>query len=143
MENHNGGTEPAPFQPYESDSEEDYMNDAQEAHFRNILEHWRLSLMQEVDRTVDHMQTETVQFADPNDRATQEADMGLELRTRERERKLLLKIEKTLQAIDEHDYGFCKICGAEIGIRRLEARPTAELCIDCKTRQEAEESVYG
>ena len=134
---------PAPFSPYQPADGESYMNADQEAHFRSILERWRQTLMEEVDRTVDHMQSDTTQYADPSDRATQESDMGLELRTRDRERKLLAKINKTLQAIDEHDYGYCKTCGVEIGIRRLEARPTADLCIDCKTRQEAAEKQMG
>lgn len=113
------------------------MNPAQELHFRRILNSWRQELMEEVDRTVDHMKIDTVHCPDPNDRATQEADMGLELRTRERERKLLSKIDKTIKKIDEHEYGYCECCGVEIGIRRLEARPTADLCVDCKTRAEA------
>ena len=100
-------------------------------------------LMEEVDRTVDHMKVDSVHCPDPNDRATQESDMGMELRTRERERKLLNKISKTLKKIDEHEYGYCESCGVEIGIRRLEARPTADLCIDCKTRQEELERVQG
>lgn len=134
---------PDSVQPYPLKAGEAYMNEAQEAHFRAILNNWRQTLMQEVERTVGHMQTGTVQCADPNDRATQESDMGLELRTRDRERKLLSKINKTLHLIDEHEYGYCSACGVEIGIRRLEARPTADLCIDCKTRQEAQENLYN
>ena len=125
------------FTPYRARKGEAYMSPAQELHFREILNSWRQELMEEVDRTVDHMKVDTVHCPDPNDRATQEADMGLELRTRERERKLLSKIDKTLKKIDEHEYGYCESCGIEIGIRRLEARPTAELCVDCKTRAEA------
>ena len=125
------------FTPYQMSDGELYMNAAQQAHFRQILESWRQELMEEVDRTVDHMKVDSVHCPDPNDRATQESDMDLELLTRERERRLLSKIESTLRKIDEHEYGYCNICGEEIGIRRLEARPTAELCIDCKTRQEA------
>ena len=124
------------FPPYQVKQGEAYMNPDQEAHFRNILNAWRTELMEEVDRTVGHMKVDSVHCPDPNDRATQESDMGLELRTREREGKLLSKINKTLKKIDEHDYGYCESCGVEIGIRRLEARPTADLCIDCKTRQE-------
>lgn len=134
---HNG------FTPYQLKDGETYMNPQQEAHFREILNAWRRELMEEVDRTVDHMKVDSVHCPDPNDRATQESDMGMELRTRERERKLLNKISKTLKKIDEHEYGYCESCGVEIGIRRLEARPTADLCIDCKTRQEELERVQG
>lgn len=124
---------------YEVIDGEEYMNPAQEAHFRTILNSWRQELMEEVDRTVGHMKSDSVHCPDPNDRATQEADIGLELRTRDRERKLLGKIDQTLRKLDDHDYGFCERCGVEIGIRRLEARPTADLCIDCKTRAEQHE----
>lgn len=124
------------FQPYQAEKGEIYMSPAQEAHFRNILNAWRTELMTEVDRTVDHMKVDTVHCPDPSDRATQEADIGLELRTRDRERKLLNKIDRTLRKIDDHEYGFCESCGIEIGIQRLEARPTADLCVDCKTREE-------
>ena len=129
--------------PYQARDGEIYMNPEQEANFRGILNAWRRELMEEVDRTVDHMKTDSVHCPDPNDRASQESDMELEIRTRERERKLLGKIEHTLRKIDDHDYGYCESCGEEIGIRRLEARPTAELCIDCKTRQEATEQLHG
>ncbi len=129
--------------PYEPKDGESYMNPEQEDHFRRLLNAWRLELMQGVDRTVDHMKVDTGSYPDPNDRATQECDMGMELRTRDRERKLLTKIEKTLKKIDEHEYGYCENCGVEIGIRRLEARPTADLCIDCKTRQEELERIQG
>lgn len=129
--------------PYQVSEGELYMNADQEAHFRQILHAWRQELMEEVDRTVDHMKVDSVHCPDPNDRATQESDMSLELLTRERERKLLSKIKSTLKKIDEHEYGYCASCGEEIGIRRLEARPTAELCIECKTRQEALEHVQG
>lgn len=131
------------FVPYVPRDGESYMNADQEAHFRGILSTWRQELMEGVDRTVDQMKTDSVHCPDPNDRASQESDMGMELRTRERERKLLGKIDKTLKKIDEHEYGYCDECGAEIGIRRLEARPTADLCIHCKTRQEALERVQG
>jgi len=130
-------------EPYQPEPDEEYMNEHQEAHFRTILDSWRSELMNEVDRTVGHMKTDSVHCPDPNDRASQESDMGLELRTRERERKLLSKIEKTLRQLDEHEYGYCKNCGVEIGIRRLEARPTADLCIDCKTLQEVKEQRGG
>lgn len=131
------------FLPYQVEADEAYMNPQQEAHFRALLEHWRQQLMEEVDRTVDNMQEETHHHADPSDRATQESDIGIELRTRDRERKLLSKIQKTLSLIDEHEYGYCKRCGVEIGISRLEARPTADLCIDCKTREEEQEKQFG
>ena len=108
-------------------------------HFRGILEKWRSQLMEEVDRTVHHMQDEAANFPDPNDRATQEEEFTLELRTRDRERKLIKKIEESLIDMDKGDYGFCESCGVEIGIRRLEARPTATLCIDCKTLDEIRE----
>ncbi|AFJ01235.1 C4-type zinc finger protein, DksA/TraR family [Methylophaga frappieri] len=109
------------------------------SHFRSILEKWRTQLKEEVDRTVHHMQDEAANFPDPNDRATQEEEFTLELRTRDRERKLIKKIEESLIDLDKGDYGFCESCGTEIGIRRLEARPTATLCIDCKTLDEIRE----
>jgi DnaK suppressor protein len=108
-------------------------------HFRGILEKWRSQLMEEVDRTVHHMQDEAANFPDPNDRATQEEEFTLELRTRDRERKLIKKIEESLIDMDKGDYGYCESCGVDIGIRRLEARPTATLCIDCKTLDEIRE----
>lgn len=129
----------ATFTPYEEQAGEEYMNDAQIKHFRHILESWRAELRAEVDRTVHHMQDEAANFPDPNDRATQEEEFTLELRTRDRERKLIKKIEESLNDLDKGDYGFCESCGTEIGIRRLEARPTATLCIDCKTLDEIRE----
>jgi DnaK suppressor protein len=127
------------FTPYEPKKGEEYMNEQQEEHFRQILLAWKANLMEEVDRTVHHMQDEAANFPDPNDRATQESEFSLELRTRDRERKLIKKIDSTLDMIDNHEYGFCESCGVEIGIRRLEARPTATLCIDCKTLDEIRE----
>ena len=115
------------------------MNEAQEAHFRSILLAWKTSLMKEVDRTVHHMQDDAANFPDPNDRASQESEFSLELRTRDRERKLIKKINSTLDRLDMHEYGWCESCGVEIGIRRLEARPTADLCVDCKTLEEIKE----
>lgn len=129
--------------PYEAADDEEYMSEGQQAHFREILNRWRRELMEEVDRTVGHMKVESVHCPDPNDRATQEADMGMELRTRDRERKLLNKIDKTLKKLDEQEYGYCESCGVEIGVRRLEARPTADLCIDCKTRAEQHEKHFA
>lgn len=131
------------FKPYQAKKGEEYMNEAQEAHFRAILEAWKKELMEEVDRTVHHMQDEAANFPDPNDRASQESEFSLELRARDRERKLLKKIEKTINNIDSHEYGYCESCGVEIGVRRLEARPTATLCIDCKTLDEIREKQMG
>jgi len=127
------------FTPYKAKKGEEYMSEAQEAHFRVILGGWKRELMEEVDRTVHHMQDDAANFPDPNDRATQESEFSLELRTRDRERKLIKKIDEALQRLDEHEYGYCESCGVEIGIRRLEARPTATLCIDCKTLDEIRE----
>lgn len=125
--------------PYQEESCEKYMNDAQLAHFKCILEAWRNQLRDEVDRTVSHMRDEATNFPDPVDRAAQEEEFSLELRNRDRERKLIKKISKTLQKIEDNDFGYCDSCGVEIGIRRLEARPTADLCIDCKTLAEIRE----
>jgi DnaK suppressor protein len=108
-------------------------------HFESILNNWKKELMHEVDRTVMHMQDDAANFPDPNDRATQESEFSLELRTRDRERRLIKKIEDAIKEIDSGDYGYCETCGIEIGIRRLEARPTATLCIDCKTLDEIRE----
>jgi DnaK suppressor protein len=127
------------FTPYKAKKGEEYMNDAQKDHFRMILNAWKKELMEEVDRTVDHMKSDAANFADPSDRATQEEEFSLELRTRDRERKLIKKITQTLNRVDADDYGYCDQCGIEIGIKRLEARPTANLCIDCKTLQEIKE----
>ncbi|MCF6354455.1 MAG: RNA polymerase-binding protein DksA [Candidatus Polarisedimenticolaceae bacterium] len=129
--------------PYQAKDGEEYMNEAQEAHFRKILEAWKQSLMEEADRTVHHMRDEAANFPDPNDRASQESEFSLELRTRDRERKLLKKISEIITSIDNHDYGYCNSCGVEIGIRRLEARPTATQCIDCKTLDEIREKQMG
>ena len=127
------------FTPYVEKKGEEYMNDDQVSHFRAILEGWKVELMEEVDRTVHHMQDDAANFPDPNDRATQEEEFTLELRTRDRERKLTKKINQSLDDLDSGDYGYCESCGTDIGIRRLEARPTANLCIDCKTLDEIRE----
>ena len=119
------------------------MSDAQIEHFRGILAGWKRLLMEEVDRTVSHMQDDATTFPDPNDRATQESDFALELRTRDRERKLLRKIDESLAALDAREYGYCESCGVEIGLRRLEARPTARMCIECKTQEEQREKKLG
>jgi DnaK suppressor protein len=108
-------------------------------HFRKMLEQLKEELSQEIDRTVHTMQHEATVFADPNDRASQESDMALELRNRDRERKLIKKIDETIGRIDANEYGYCESCGVEIGLKRLEARPTATLCIDCKTLDELRE----
>ena len=127
------------FVPYKPKRGEEYMNEKQRDHFRAILLDWKSELMQEVDRTVSHMKDEAANFPDPADRATQEEEFSLELRTRDRERKLIKKIDSTMERIEQDDYGFCDACGVEIGIKRLEARPTANLCIDCKTLDEIKE----
>ena len=125
--------------PYVEKKNEEYMNENQRKHFKQILQAWRRELMEEVDRTVNHMKDEAANFPDPADRATQEEEFSLELRTRDRERKLIKKIDKTLLRVEDNDYGFCDQCGVDIGIRRLEARPTADLCVDCKTLDEIKE----
>jgi DnaK suppressor protein len=130
-------------EPYVEKKGEEYMNPKMREHFRQILLNWKKELMEEVDRTVHHMQDEAANFPDPNDRASQESDFTMELRTRDRERKLLKKINESLDLLDEDEYGFCESCGVEIGIRRLEARPTATLCIDCKTLDEIREKQRG
>lgn len=129
--------------PYKEKKGENYMGEEQSAHFRELLNAWKSDLMAEVDRTVHHMQDEASNFPDPNDRATQEEEFSLELRTRDRERKLIRKIEEAIINLDNGDYGFCEVCGIEIGVRRLEARPTATLCIDCKTLDEIKERQLG
>ena len=131
------------FRPYRFKSGEDYMGPEQAEHFRQLLLTWKRDLMEEVDRTVHHMRDEASNFPDPNDRATQEEEFALELRTRDRERKLIKKIDESLMALENGDYGYCEICGVEIGVRRLEARPTATLCIDCKTLDEIKERHLG
>lgn len=127
------------FEPYKAKRGEKYMNEVQSEHFKAILLNWKSELMQEVDRTVTHMKDEAANFPDPADRATQEEEFSLELRTRDRERKLIKKIDSTVELIDQNDYGYCEACGIEIGIQRLEARPTATQCIDCKTLAEIKE----
>ena len=124
---------------YKPKGKEEYMNPRQLAHFRKILDTQKRELSQDIDRTVHTMQDEATIFADPNDRATQESDMSLELRNRDRERKLIKKIDETIAHIDANEYGYCEKCGVEIGLKRLEARPTATLCIDCKTLDELRE----
>ena len=127
------------FKPYKPSRGESYMNDEQLEHFKQLLYVWRAELVEEMTRTVSHMKDEAANFPDPADRATQEEEFSLELRTRDRERKLIKKIDGTLERIKIDDYGYCDACGIEIGIQRLEARPTATLCIDCKTLAEIKE----
>jgi DnaK suppressor protein len=127
------------FTPYKPKKNEAYMSERQMAHFRGILSAWRQELMEEVDRTVHHMRDEAANFPDPADRATQEEEFSIELKTRDRERKLIKKIDQTLDRLDQEDFGFCDTCGTEIGLRRLEARPTATQCIDCKALDEIKE----
>ena len=127
------------FKPYKPSRGESYMNEEQLEHFRGLLLQWRAELVDEVTRTVSHMKDEASNFPDPADRATQEEEFSLELRTRDRERKLIKKIDGTLERITIDDYGYCDACGIEIGVKRLEARPTATLCIDCKTLSEIKE----
>ena len=127
------------FPPLVPKKGEKYMNPKQRAHFRKILESLKEELARDIVRTVHTMQEEATVFADPNDRASQESDMSLELRNRDRERKLIKKIDETISRIDLGEYGYCESCGVEIGLKRLEARPTATLCIDCKTLDEMRE----
>lgn len=130
---------PLSFAPYKLKKTEKYMSDKQLTHFNDILSSWKQELMEEVDRTVHYMQDEAANFPDPIDRAEEEERISFALRIRDRERKLIRNIESTLSSIDQKEYGFCEGCGSEIGIRRLEARPTAVLCIDCKTFDEIRE----
>ncbi len=125
--------------PYKMKKGESYMSPDQLEHFRSILNGIKNELGADIDRTVHTMQDEATVFADPNDRASQESDMSLELRNRDRERKLIKKIDEMLAKIDSGEYGYCEKCGVEIGLSRLEARPTATLCIDCKTLEEIRE----
>ncbi|MBF0625347.1 MAG: RNA polymerase-binding protein DksA [Magnetococcales bacterium] len=127
---------------YRPSPDEEYMCPMQRAFFRKLLMEWRKQLQGEAERTVTGMNEEKAVFADPTDRATLETDRNFELRTRDRERKLISKIDRTVEAIEADDYGFCEGCGVEIGLRRLEARPVTNLCIDCKTKEEQMEKVH-
>ena len=127
------------FTPYVPAKDEEYMSEAQLEHFKAILMDWKEELIGEADRTMTYIQDESSAMPDINDRATQEEEFALTLRTRDRERKLIRKIDKSIAEIDGDDYGFCETCGVEIGLRRLEARPTATQCIDCKTLSEMKE----
>lgn len=130
-----GGYEPAPG--------EEYMSDGQLEYFRKLLLQWKDNLVEEMQRTVHHMRDDAANFPDPSDRASQEEGFALELRARDRERKLIKKIDESLQRIDTGDYGYCEACGVEIGVKRLEARPTATKCIDCKTLDEIREKQWA
>jgi DnaK suppressor protein len=134
---------PRNVKPYIPRRGEQYMSKEQLDHFRQILNNWKRDLMEEVDRTVLHMKDEAANFPDPNDRATQESEFSLELRTRDRERKLIRKIEEAIKRIEDGSYGYCVETGEEIGIKRLEARPVATLCIEAQERRERREKQYG
>lgn len=127
------------FTPYQPADGEEYMNNKQLAHFKQILLAWKSQLLEEAETTRSYIQDESTAMPDINDRATQEEEFALALRTRDRERKLIRKIDKSVAEIENGDYGFCETCGIEIGLRRLEARPTASQCIDCKTLSEMKE----
>lgn len=131
------------IKPYALKKGEKFMNKKQQEHFRTILLAWKQELLDEITRTMTQMRHEPENPPDPNDRASQETDMSLELRSRERERKLIKKIDEALQRLDSGDYGYCDVCGVEIGVERLEARPTADQCIDCKTLDEIREKQMG
>ena len=133
----------ASIKPYAAKKGEKYMNKKQQEHFRAVLNAWKSELEEEIARTVQLMRDVPENPPDPNDRASQETDMSLELRSRDRERKLIKKIDEAMERINTGDYGYCEVCGVEIGVERLEARPTAELCIDCKTLDEIREKQLG
>ena len=134
---------PRNVQPYVSRKGEEYMNKEQLEHFRTILSVWKNDLMQEVDRTMLHMKDEAANFPDPNDRATQESEFSLELRTRDRERKLIRKIDEALKRIEDGSYGYCLETGEPIGVKRLEARPVATLSVEAQERRERREKQFG
>lgn len=134
---------PVDISPYQAKKDEQYMSEEQLKHFRDLLASWKNQLLEEFDQTKQHIQADTANRPDPVDRASQETDFSLELRTRDRDRKLIKKIDEALRRIDEGLYGYCDDCGGEIGVRRLEARPTATLCIECKTIAELRERQVG
>jgi len=134
---------PRNVQPYQVRKGEEYMSKEQLEHFRTILASWKRDLMQEVDRTMLHMKDEAANFPDPNDRATQESEFSLELRTRDRERKLIRKIDEALKRIEDGSYGFCLETGEPIGVKRLEARPVATLSVEAQERRERREKQFG
>tara|TARA_B100001564_G_C20662799_1_gene682356 strand:- start:1627 stop:2055 length:429 start_codon:yes stop_codon:yes gene_type:complete len=124
------------FKPYKTKKGEDYMSSDQIDHFKKILLDWKNLLMKEADKTMEHMKNDSTKLSDPNDAATQEEEFRLELRTRDRERKLIMKIDQALQRVDDGAYGYCEDTGEPIGIKRLEARPIATLCIEAQERHE-------
>jgi DnaK suppressor protein len=134
---------PRNVKPYVVRKDEEYMSKEQLDHFRRILASWKQDLMQEVDRTVLHMKDEAANFPDPNDRATQESEFSLELRTRDRERKLIRKIDEALKRIEDGSYGYCLETGEPIGVKRLEARPVATLSVEAQERRERREKQFG
>ena len=134
---------PRNVQPYVQRKGEEYMSKEQLEHFRRILSAWKQDLMQEVDRTMIHMKDEAANFPDPNDRATQESEFSLELRTRDRERKLIRKIDEALKRIEDGSYGYCLETGEPIGVKRLEARPVATLSVEAQERRERREKQFG
>ncbi len=134
---------PRNVEPYQIRKGEEYMSKEQLMHFRTILASWKNDLMQEVDRTVLHMKDEAANFPDPNDRATQESEFSLELRTRDRERKLIRKIDEALKRIEDGSYGYCLETGEPIGVKRLEARPVATLSVEAQERRERREKQFG
>ena len=134
---------PRNVQPYQVSKGEEYMSKEQLEHFRTILSSWKQDLMQEVDRTMLHMKDEAANFPDPNDRATQESEFSLELRTRDRERKLIRKIDEALKRIEDGSYGYCLETGEPIGVKRLEARPVATLSVEAQERRERREKQFG
>ena len=131
------------IETYKMKAREKYMSKKQLNHFKKILLTWKTQLETEADKTVNHMKNESISFADPNDRASQESDFGLELRTRDRERKLLKKIQFSLKKIDNGSYGYCEETGEEIGLHRLEARPVATLCLEAQERREIKDKQYS
>ncbi len=133
------GVDALNFVPYSPEKNERYMSDEQRDHFLRILTGWRQNLLDESTRTVSTLKDETINHPDPTDRASQEADMSIELRNRDRERRLIRKIDESISRLETGSYGFCESCGVEIGLGRLEARPTATLCLDCKTLDEIKE----
>lgn len=134
---------PVGFEPYVLAPDEEYMNTKQQGHFRKILQLWKQQILEEMERTMDHLRKDVENPPDLLDRAVREEEFSLELRTRDRELKLIRKIDEALDSLDKGDYGYCEECGAEIGIGRLEARPTATQCIDCKTFEEIREKQTG
>jgi len=127
------------YPPYVPAKDEEYMSPAMLAHFKKKLNAWKDQLIEEANSTVSHLQSDSDTPAEPNDRASQEEEFALELRTRDRERKLISKIDKSLKDIESGEFGYCKMSGDEIGLARMEARPTATLTVEMKTKQELRE----